>query len=517
MAITDTRPETGTDPAVAPSLVPAPVSILGSGDHTVVGLVYIVAAILLGIAGSVAWGLSQIHVVSDSFLDPSAGRTLEQTATMGLVLLVLVPLFVGIGTFIVPLQVGARSIAFPRAAAAGLWTWLLSAGLFIVAACIDGGFGGGREKAVSLEMLSVIGLVVALLLGTVCILATVIGLRRPDMTLDRVPMTSFAFLVAGSVWILTLPLLAGDVLLLWVDLRYGDGSISAANIRFGAVSWILGQPQIYAFVIPGLGIAIDVVATFTGARLGRRGLLLTGIGAVGVLSAGAWAQPLLYPEAADQIVWQVIVVAMVLPVLLVLGGVAAAMKAGRPAPKGALGLAVVSMLLLLLGAVAGALQAITPLELRSTGAAATGQFVLVVAAGLAAAAAGLSYWAPKMTGRIPADGAAKLGVLVFLGGGALGGVPLVVQGFSTRFTSIAELSDALLWISVVGAALLALGLVLGLLGLLSGTRRSAPAAGADPWGTGQTLEWAFSSPPGSADPGDLPIVHSAEPLLDEEA
>ena len=515
MAITETRPETGTDLAVAPSLVPAPVSILGSGEHTVVGVVYVVAAALFGIAGFVAWALASIHEVSLSFLSASAARHLAETASVGLVLLVLVPAFLGLGTYIVPLQVGARTVAFPRAAAAAMWTWLLSAGLFIVAVCIDGGFGGGRPEAVSLGMLAIVGLVVSLLTGTICVLTTAVTLRAPGMTLDRVPMTTFAMFVGGSVWVLTLPVLAADVLLMWVDQRYGDGSLMSQRAEFANVSWILQQPQIYAFVVPALGIVADVVATFTGVRLDKRGVFLTAIGAFAVLGVGAWAQPLLFAEASDQIVWQVVSVAQVLPVLVILGGLGLALKSGRPALKGALGLALVSMVLLLLGTVAGALLAITPLQLRGSSAV-QGQFVLVVAAGVGAVVAGIAYWAPKMTGRMPSDAPAKLGTLVVLGGGVLGGVSWVVVGFSIRFTGLADAADALVWVSVVGAALLAIAVLLGLLGLLSGVRHSAAEAGADPWGTGQTLEWKYTSPPGDHDLGDLPAVRSPEPLLDEE-
>lgn len=517
MAITETRVETGTDLAVASPLVPAPVSILGSGDHTVVGVVYILASILFGVAGLVGWALTGIDDATGSLFSDSVADQVAQTSVLGLVLLVVVPLFLGIGTYVVPLQVGARTIAFPRAAAAGLWTWLLSSGLFIVAVSIDGGFGGGRPEAVSLGLLSVLGLVVALLLGTVCVLSTAIGLRVPGMTLDRVPMTTFAMLAGGAVWILTLPVLAANVLLMWVDLRYGDGSISQSQGQFAQVAWMVQQPQIYAFVVPGLGIVADVVATFTGARLARRGLLLTGVGAFAVLGVGAWAQPMLFPEVSDELVWQAVSLLQILPVLLLLGGLATALRSGRPALRGALGLALVSMILLLLAVVAGALLAITPLSLRGSGLVESGQFILVIAAGLTMGAAGLAYWSPKMTGWMPSEAAAKLGVPVMLVGGALAGLSFVVVGFESKFSGLADAIDAFTWASVIGAAMLVLGLALTLLGLLSASRHAGDEAGADAWGTGQTLEWKYPSPPGNHDLGDLPVVHSPEPLLDEEA
>lgn len=520
MALTDTRPETGTDvSAVAPSVVPSPLTIFGSGDHKAVGTFYVLAALIFGIAGWIAAALATAHQVgSGSFLTQTTATQLLQTSNLGLILLVIVPLFLGIATYIVPLQVGASTVAFPRAAAAAMWTWLLSSGVFIVASFIDGGLGGERAKSVSLTLLSLGGLIVALLLGTLCVLTTAITLRTPGMSLDRVPMFTFSMLVAGAIWMLTLPVVLANLLLIWVDHRYGGGTVfGAASSQFGEVSWITREPQLYAFVIPGLGIVADVVATLTGARLGQRNLLLFAVGAFGVLSVGAWAQPAIYPSFSEELLWQAMGLLMVLPVLLLLGGVAAALKGGKPSLKSPLGLAVISLLLTLLGVLAGALLVITPFELRTTSFFANGQMILMLGAALTAAVAGIGYWGPKMTGGHSVDAIGKLNVLVLLGGGALGGLSLCVLGFSTRFSGLSDARDALLVVSVIGSALLAMGALLAILGLLSGARKSAPDAGNDPWGTGQTLEWACSSPPSTGNFGDLAVVRSPEPLLDEEA
>jgi len=520
MALTDTRPETGTDArAVAPSVVPSPLTIFGSGDHKAVGTFYVLAALIFGVAGWVATALSSAHEIgSGTFLSSMAARQLGQTSQVGLILLVIVPLFLGLATYIVPLQVGASTVAFPRAAAAAMWTWLLGSGVFIVASFIDGGFGGDRTKSVSLTVLSLGGIIVALLLGTVCVLTTAITLRTPGMTLDRVPMFTFSMLVGGAIWMLTLPVMLANLLLIWVDLRYGGATVfGEASLQFGQVSWLAHEPQIYAFLVPGLGIVADIVATLTGARLAHRNVLLFAVGAFGVLSVGAWAQNAMYPNFADDLLWQAMSVVAVLPILLLLGGVATAMKSGKPSLKSPLGLAVISLLLTLLGVVAGALLAITPLELRSTNAFANGQFILVLGAALAAGAAGIGYWGPKMTGGLCVDAIGKLNVLVLLGGGALGGLSLCVLGFTTRFNGLADAYDALLVVSVAGSVLLALGSLLVILGLLSGAHKSAPEAGANPWGTGQTLEWACASPPPTGNFADLAVVRSPEPLLDEEA
>ncbi len=515
MALTDTRPESETEVETPSSTaVPLPVSLLGSGDHKAIGLVYVGAALLWGAAFWVLTALAGAHTLGDgNFLTNDGATTMFQLGRLGLVLMVMIPLMLGLATYIVPLQVGANTVAFPRAASAALWTWFLSGGVLVVASAIDGGIGGTRAEAVDLGLLALIGLVASLLLGSVCVVTTAIALRTPGMSLDRVPFFTWASLVGTSIWLLTLPALLANVVLIYVDLHYGRPSdFGVAGSQWAQISWLVGQPQVYTFMIPGLGIISDVVATLVGVRQPNRGVLLTAIGAFGVLSIGSFAQPYFYPDAPDELLFAAMSVLILVVVLALVAGWAATMLAGKPSTKSPLGLAVVSMLLLLLGAAAGVLYVITPLELRETTIYTAGQFALVAAAVLAAGVAGLMYWAPKMTGRAPAEGLGKLNVLVLLGGGVLAGLPLIVLGFATKYDGLADAADTLNGISVAGDALLALGAVITLFALLS-TARGARVED-DAWGTGQTLEWSCPSPPPTGNFGELPVIVSAEPLLD---
>jgi heme/copper-type cytochrome/quinol oxidase subunit 1 len=478
--------------------------------------VYVVLSLLFGAGALVAFLLGNLHLVQADFLSQSASDTLLNASELAFVLLVAVPLFIGLATYVTPLQVGANTIAFPRAAALALWTWILSSGLFIIANCVDGGIGGGRDRAVDLGLLAVVGLVMALLLATVCVVTTVVTLRSPGMSLDRVPMFSWSMFVAGSVWMLTLPVLLANIVLIYVDHHYGRPSeFGVSSVQSLQIGWVISQPQIYAYAIPVFGIAADVIATLSGRRQPNRGAMLVAIAAFGALGVGAYAQPYFFPEVHDQIVWAGMGVLIIVPVLAILGGWAALLKDGRPALKSPLGLSLVSVVLVLLAVLAGALATISPLQLRDTPLVAVGQLALILAAVLSGGVAGVIYWAPKFTGRFAKEPVGLLCVLVLLGGGVLAGLPFVALGFSTKFTGLDSASDALQYVAVIGDALLALGAVLGLLALGSAMRGAGAAA--DAWGTGQTLEWMCSSPPAPADFSELVTVMSAEPLLDAAA
>lgn len=514
MSITDARPESATaSPEASTAATPGSGTLLGSGDHKAIGLVYVALSLVFGAAALVAFLLGNLHLVQSGFLSDSAARTLINASELAFVLLVAVPLFIGLATYITPLQVGAATIAFPRAAAMALWTWILSSGLFIIANCFDGGIGGGRDRAVDLGLLALVGLILGLLLATICVVTTIITLRSPGMSLDRVPMFSWSMFVAGSVWLLTLPVVLANILLIYVDHHYGMPSeFGVSSVQGLQIGWLISQPQVYAFAIPVFGIAAEVITTFSGRRQPNRGVMLVAIAAFGVLSIGAYAQPYFFPEVRDQILWAGMSLLIILPVLAMLGGWATLLRAGRPTLKSPLGLALISVVLVLLAVLAGALATIGPLQLRESPDVTIGQLVLIVAAVLASGAAGISYWAPKFSGRFANEAPALLNTLVLLGGGVLAGLPLVVLGFATRFTGLDSASDALQYVALAGDALIAAGAVLALLTLASSFR--GESAEADAWGTGQTLEWMCSSPPAPGDFAELVTVTSAEPLLD---
>lgn len=515
MALTDTRPESGTTGTTSPGTeLTSPVNLLGTGDHKAIGIVYVILALVFGVAGWIATALWGAHQLGDkNFLSADAATTLYSGGHVGLVLMVIVPLFLGLATYVVPLQVGANTVAFPRAASAALWTWVLSGGVFIVANAIDGGIGGGREKAADLGLLALLGLILAIVIATVCVITTAIALRTPGMSLDRAPFFTWATIVGGSVWLLTLPVLAANVALIYVDHRYGRPSdYGVPGSQWAQISWLIGQPQIYAFVIPGLGIISDIVATLAGVRQANRGLIYVGIGGFAILSVGAWAQPYFYAQVQDEAVYAAMALLIVLPLLLLFAAWITTLRSGKPGANSPLALALASGLLLLLAVIAGALYVITPLRLRETEVYSAGQYALVVAAVLAAAIAGIMYWAPKMTGRLAADGIGKINVLVMLGGGALAGLPLILLGFAAKFDGLTDAADALYGLSAAGAALLALGVLLALVALIT-TGHGASVEG-DAWGTGQTLEWSCPSPPPPGNFGELAVVRSPEPLLD---
>ncbi len=331
-------------------------------------------------------------------------------------------------------------------------------------------------------------------------------------------------LVAGSVWVLTLPVAIANIAILYIDLSGGAGLfVGAPNPSFDVyaqLAWILDQPAVYAAAVPVLGIAGSIIPVVAKGRQVSHEAMMILIGLAGLLAIGGWSQPF-FGDERDTLVYIAFGVAALVPVLASLGGNGATLVAGEapvgipPAHMiGALG----SMLLFLAATAAGALRVIDPLDLIGT-TADTGVLNLVAVAAILGALGGWWFWAPKTDGRL-FSGIQGLGAmtLLLLGGVLLGATDVIAGFVDTPDVLLASaddsFGDAMIVLSMIGSIVVLLG-VLGALGAIALAYVKPGEADADPWG-GHTLEWATATPPPAGNFAEPPArVRSEAPLLDE--
>ena len=535
MTITESPPEARPDPAPVAMPDTGLYRLITTGDHKLIGRVYIGFALLYFLATAVVGGLVGVERLDltdiDLFSDDASAFQAVQFHRFGLLFLVVAPLFVGLATAIVPLQVGSTAIAFPRAAAAAMWVWVVGSITFLVSFLVDGGLGtvdptSTDREVIALTLLSLGLMAVALVLASICLATTVIALRTGGMTLRRVPLFSWSTLVSSAIWIFSLPVLVANLVIVYVDLR------GRAPVKLGLetaipaqLDWVVSQPQVFAFAIPALGILGDVIPVSAGVRQKQHDVMLVAIGLFGLLGFGAFAQDAFSRgelRISEEFVFIAMGFAIVLPVLMLAGGWADTLRRGRMrgVPPAALVGSIVALLLLLGGVVSGALRVIDGLDLGGT-TADRAVWGFVVAASLAAAIAGIFHWQPKLTGRLLPRPAGLLAALLVLVGGAAMAVPDLVTGFLDQADAVAqgEVDDgveALNAVSMVGAWVLVAAALVVVLAVAGEIVRRGATAGDDPWG-GHTLEWATSSPPPDANFAEPPaIVRSETPLLDQE-
>ena len=354
MTMTDSPP--ATDVATAERAAPTSsrasagfYSALTTSDHKRIGRLWLLAGVVLlaaAVVVGVLLGFERLDGAStDLFGGDNAYFQMWALYRIGLALLVVAPMFLGLAIVVVPMQVGSTNVAFPRAALAAVWGFMIGAVIMVAAVLANGGWGavdrasGDERDAVALTLVGMGMVVISLLLGALCVATTVISLRVKGMTLLRVPLFAWSMLVAASVWLLTLPVLLANLLIAYVDHHNGPGTfggeLSGDISIYAQLGWIVEQPQIYAFAIPVLGVLGSVVPVAAGVRAGRHGLSMGLIGFFGLVSFGAWAQPY-FLSANDAVVrydekfvFIAFGIAAILPVLGALGGAADALFRGR--------------------------------------------------------------------------------------------------------------------------------------------------------------------------------------------
>lgn len=552
MTVTETRPEAADEAPAAtepfPSAEPSGLGgFLATGDHKKVGRSYIVFSLVALLATTISNLLLSVERVDQEGLSIFDTDTYFQALTansQALVFMVVLPLFIGLGIYITPLQVGARTVAFPRAAAASLWGYILGSGLVIASYAINGGPGGGDAEAVDLWILSNGILSLSLALGALCVVTTVLTLRTPGMSLDRIPPFSWSMVVAGVLWLFTLPVLLGLLALMYLDHRYGRIAIGGNFELYQWLHWTVRPPQVFLWTLPAFGLLGEIVPVMAGARQRLYKTMMTLVGLVGVLGFGAWTVAvwrglaLDVQSAADAFGvydnWLFLGTLLVigLPMLLIFGGLTDTIIRGKGVRfTASLVYADLAGLLLLGAAVAAAISIFESLDLlQSTWM--QGVSSLALLGGVLAGLGGVHYWSVKIWGKALPDGAGFVtasivavgALLVAIGelvAGAYDQADLLLVGANPAtapFNGVLVVSSSVDTGNIaatVGWGIVVLGVavfVFSFVGALV-TGGDGPAD-SDPW-DGQTLEWAADSPPIAGNFEEVALVTSATPLFDE--
>ncbi|NNE95540.1 MAG: hypothetical protein HKN24_05875 [Acidimicrobiales bacterium] len=520
---------------------------LGTGDHKTVGRLWIFSGLALGLAGLVlrlVSAIEQLDTGSVSMLEDA--NELVQVWSMSRELLVfggIVAVLVGIGTFIVPLQVGASAIAFARGAAAAYWMWLASAAMLVAAYIGNGGPGGGVRDFVVLWALALGGMMAAIVWALVCIATTVIGARAPGMKLEMMPLTSWSFFVFALLGLLTVPVQIGQLIISFIDVRGGYQSLVDTTSLSAVMDTITIAPSVYWLAIPVLGIALDAIAVHADRPLRFRQSTMVAIGLLALTAFGADVTSFGRRTGGIDFNNALLVIALlasILPILAALALAGESLKVGKPGFTVPLGASLAAGLMVLAGAAVSLLGAVEPivgfiidvnnaltdrtdvpdlpdaLMLNGTTFNA-GVTALVVTGALLGCLAGVSHWAHKIWGHRANAGLGSLALLSIGGGGALWAVGEVLGGFDGQpalpaiadTDGLASVGNLLVLLGVAGAAA-GVGLTL-LIAASAGFTKTGSQS--EPW-IGTTLEWTTASPPPLGNFDSQPRVTSANPVLD---
>ncbi len=534
MTITETRPEESRPAASAgPMTAARPDSWFATADHKRLGLLYLAASLLFLLIGVIVGMILRAELLSEGIqvAGNDYGRLFSMHVTVATVLF-LAPAWVGIATYVVPLQIGAGRLAFPRLHSFALWLFVLGGGVLITSYVVGPPAGLGlvsslpvpaqKGVGVTATSLMIAGLAlvtVSSVLAAVDLAVTVLKLRTPGLTLRRLPMFTWAMLTSSLLTLLAGPVFLAGLVLFYLDQRFGGAFFAPANVGASSIwrhtLWLYGRPDIYLLVLPGLGAACDIVSTHARRPLISLGAARGAITAFGFLSLGAWAAGSGVGDALILPTYSPLTALVVIPVgalvLLWLGTMASGRRHLHPS------LLFVAGFVLLAGF--GVLNVAIAAAAKVDGRAWSTGHLHVVAFGAPTLLilAAITHWAPKMFGRQLSGGVTRVGFLGVFGGFFLMGLGSYLLGYDgapSRIRNFDFSSDASTFstLSALGALVLTLGLV-GFLAEMLRAARSGDAGPADPY-EGLTLEWATASPPPPHSFDSVPEVRSAHPLLD---
>ncbi len=512
---------------------------LTTTDHKVIGNMYFVTALIFfGIGGVLALGIrAELASPGIQFLN---FETFNQFFTMhGTIMLLMfaTPMFAGFANAIVPLQLGAPDVAFPRLNGFSYWLYLFgsimaclgffspngaaSFGWFAYAPLSNAIHSPGVGHDLWIMGLYLLGL--SSILGSVNFVTTIITMRAPGMTMFRLPIFCWNILVTSLLVLIVFPVLAAGLLVLESDRVLGSHVLDPASggpILWQHLFWFFGHPEVYVIALPFFGIITEVLSAFSRKPVfGYYGLVFATL-AIGALSVSVWAHHMFVTGAVNLPFFAFMTFMIAVPTGVKFFNWVGTIWRGSLTLNTSMTFAIGFLVTFLFGGLTGVILASPPLDFQVSDTYFVVAHFHYVLFGTVVFAmfAGFYYWWPKFTGRMLNE---RWGMVhfwtLFIGFHTTFLVQhwLGTQGMQRRIADYGawEGFTFLNQVSTFGAFLLGVSMLPFAWNVWI-TRKTPKVEVNDPWGWGRTLEWATSCPPPRHNFDSLPRVRSLSPALD---
>ncbi|MFB4269763.1 cytochrome c oxidase subunit I [Nonomuraea sp. GTA35] len=513
---------------------------MSSTDHKVIGYMYLIASfVFFSLAGIMALIIRAELVHPD--LQLVSNEQYNQLFTMHgtiMMLLFATPLFAGFANVVMPLQIGSPDVAFPRLNAVSFWLFLFggliavsgffspsgaaSFGWFAYTPLSDAVFTPGIGGDLWVMGLSLAG--VGTILGAVNFITTIICMRAPGMTMFRMSIFTWNVLLTSMLVLMAFPVLAAALLALEGDRKLGTQYFSPGNggpMLWQHLFWFFGHPEVYIIALPFFGIITEVIPVFSRKPIfGYIGLVGATIAIAG-LSMTVWAHHMFPTGQVLLPFFSFFTFLIAVPTGVKFFNWIGTMWRGHLSFETPMLFAIGFLITFLLGGLTGVILGSPPLDFHVTDTYfVVAHFHYVVFGTVVFAMfAGFYFWWPKMTGRMLHEGLGKLHFwLLFIGFHMTFLVQhwLGVAGMPRRYADYGPddgFTDLHLF-SSIGALVLGISTLPFLFNVWYTARKGKKVVVDDPWGFGNSLEWATSCPPPRHNFTNMPRIRSERPAFD---
>ncbi len=510
-------------------------------DHKKIGILYLIGGGFFFVVGGIEAMIIRLQLLKPNNDLVSAGLFNDLITMHGttMIFLAAMPILFGFMNYIMPLQIGARDVAFPFINSLGFWMFFFG-GLFLNISWLIGQVpDAGWTSYASLSLASTghgidfyaIGLQIAgggTLMAGINFLVTIINMRAPGMTYMRMPLFTWTTFVASAMILFAFPPLTVGLFFLTFDRMFGgnffDHQMGGNTIIWEHIFWIFGHPEVYILILPAFGIFSEIFSIFSRKRLFGYPAMVFATVLIGFLGFMVWAHHMftvgLGPTA--NAIFAVATMAIAVPTGVKIFNWLLTIWGGSIVLTTPMLYALGFIPSFVMGGVTGVMQGAAPLDYQlhdSYFIVAHFHYVIVGGVVLAILAGVHLYW-PKMFGTMLSETLGKITFVFFFVGFHCTFLIQHWLGFWGMPRRVWTYMDGQGWntanlISSIGALLMAIGVIVLVINIIMTTVKNV-RIGNDPWGDGRTLEWAIPSPPPFYNFTQTPLVRGLDTVWIEK-
>lgn len=516
---------------------------LTSTNHKSVGIKYIMTSgLFFAIAGILSLIIRlQLARPDQNIVSPHAYNQIFTLHGTAMIFLVIAPIGFGLGNFLVPLQIGAPDMAYPRLNLLGVYLFMISGLMIFLSVFAQGGgaFAGWTAYApLSTQIIGtgagedmwIIGILlnsIATIMVAVNFTATILLFRAPGMIMFRMPIFTWEILATALLILMAFPSLSVSMFELMLERHYGahffDPRFGGNVVLYQHLFWFFGHPEVYVMILPSFGVVAEIVAVFSGKPIfGYTGMVLSAFAIAG-LSMGVWAHHMFTTGTVANGFFSGISFLIAIPTGVKYWNWIGTMWKGRIRLTTPMLFSIGFLSNFLIGGITGVMVASPPIDYHAEDSYfLVSHFHYTLGGGaMFALFGGMYFWFPKMFGYKLNETLGKIGFWTMYIGFNVTFIPwffMGIEGMARRVYTYPAMGD-LPWlnaVSSVGAGIMALSVMAFIVNLFM-SKLAARAAGPlpdDPWGNGYSLEWATSCPPPEFNFHSLPPILTERPVWD---
>ncbi|MGL1833116.1 cytochrome c oxidase subunit I [Rhodocyclaceae bacterium SMB388] len=487
-------------------------------NHKDIGTMYLIFSFIMFLSG----GVMALTIRAELFqpglqvVEPELFNQLTTLHGLVMVFGAIMPAFVGFANWQIPLMIGASDMAFARMNNWSFWLLPPAAILLIGSFFVPGGataagwtlypplsiqMGMGMDMAIF--AVHIMG--ISSIMGAINIVVTVLNMRAPGMTMMKMPLFCWTWLITAYLLIAVMPVLAGAVTMLLTDRHFGTSFFNAAGggdpVLYQHIFWFFGHPEVYIMILPAFGIVSQIIPTFARKPLFGYASMVYATSSIAILSFVVWAHHMFTTgmPTAGQLFFMYATLLIAVPTGVKVFNWIATMWRGSMTFETPMLWATGFIFVFTMGGFTGLICAIAPIDIQihDTYYVVAHFHYVLVAGSLFALFAGAYYWLPKWTGRMPDETVGKIHFwssliffnitffpMHFLG---LAGMPRRVPDYALQFADFNMIAS-------IGAFGFGLSQLIFLWVVIKAARGSGEKAAARSWEAAEGLEWTVPSP-----------------------